>query len=58
MGETRELTNFVVGTDYKDFPKEVVERAKIVVLDYLAAAVYGSTKDWHTNRRISRTSPV
>lgn len=46
MEETRQLTNFVLETSFKDFPKEVVERAKVSVLDYLASASYGSTKDW------------
>ncbi|MFQ5804434.1 MAG: MmgE/PrpD family protein [Candidatus Methylomirabilales bacterium] len=52
MGETRELTNFVVDTQYNDFPPEVIERAKVCVLDYLGSALYGSTKDW--SRQICR----
>jgi 2-methylcitrate dehydratase PrpD len=46
MAETRELTRFILDTNFEQLPKEVVERAKICVLDYLASASCGSTKDW------------
>ncbi len=46
MHETRELANFVVGTDYKDFPEKVREQAKMCILDYLGCALYGSTTEW------------
>jgi len=46
MNETRELTHFVVNADYEDFPENVVELAKVCFLDYLGAALYGSTKEW------------
>jgi 2-methylcitrate dehydratase PrpD len=46
MGETLELVDFVINTDYEDLPENVVEQAKICVLDYLGAALYGSTKEW------------
>ncbi|MGD0794486.1 MAG: MmgE/PrpD family protein [Dehalococcoidales bacterium] len=33
MNETRELANFIVGTKYSDLSKEVIEKAKILMLD-------------------------
>jgi 2-methylcitrate dehydratase PrpD len=46
MDETHELTHFVLATQFKDFPRNVVEQSKVAVLDYLGSASYGSTKDW------------
>jgi 2-methylcitrate dehydratase PrpD len=46
MAETQALVRFIVDTSYGDLPGEVVEQAKVRVLDYLGAALYGSTKEW------------
>ena len=46
MNETRELARFVFQTRFEDFPKEVVEQAKILILDNLASGLVGSSQPW------------
>ena len=42
--KTRKLAELVAHTSYEDLPPEVVERAKVVLLDTLSCAVAGYTK--------------
>jgi 2-methylcitrate dehydratase PrpD len=42
MSVTRDLADFVVGTGYDNLPKEVIEHAKVCILDWLGAALAGS----------------
>ncbi len=42
--QTRKLAELVAHTAYEDLPPEVVERAKVVMLDTLSCAVAGYTK--------------
>ena len=46
MNETRELARFVFQTRFEDFPQEVVERAKMLILDNLASGLIGSAQPW------------
>jgi len=41
-GVTRRLAEFVVRTDFRDIPRDVVEHAKLCILDWLGAALAGS----------------
>src|SRR5439155_8657982 len=41
MGATEKIAHFVVETDYKDIPRDVVEKAKRTALDCLGAALAG-----------------
>jgi 2-methylcitrate dehydratase PrpD len=43
---TRALARFVARTDYADLPGALVERARVYVLDNLAAGILGSTQPW------------
>jgi 2-methylcitrate dehydratase PrpD len=42
MGVTRDLADFVVNTSFDNLPKEVIEHAKVCVLDWLGSALAGS----------------
>ncbi len=42
MSVTRDLADFVVNTSYEDLPGEVIERAKLCILDWLGCALAGS----------------
>ncbi|MEM1537705.1 MAG: MmgE/PrpD family protein [Candidatus Nezhaarchaeales archaeon] len=42
MGVTEDLADFIVSVGYEDLPNEVVERAKLCILDWLGAALAGS----------------
>ena len=44
MGATEEIARFIVDTDYKDIPSEVVEKAKRTALDCVGAALAGVTE--------------
>ncbi len=46
MGETRQLARFIAGTAFDDLPTDLVERAKVYVLDNLAAGFAGSVQPW------------
>ncbi len=46
MNETRQLVDFSVGLRYEDLPAEVVERAKLCVLDIVGVALYGGQQVW------------
>jgi 2-methylcitrate dehydratase PrpD len=46
MSETRELARFVARTTYADLPAGLVERARVYVLDNLAAGYVGSAQPW------------
>ena len=39
---TRDLADFVVETSYDNLPREVIEHAKVCILDWLGAAIAGS----------------
>lgn len=41
MGVTESLTKFLLETGYEDFPREVVERAKVTAIDLVAGALAG-----------------
>jgi 2-methylcitrate dehydratase PrpD len=45
-GPTRELASFVAGTCFDNLPEWLVERARVYVLDNLAAGFLGSTRSW------------
>ena len=42
MGVTRDLANFVLDTNFDDLEEEVIEHAKVCILDWLGAALAGS----------------
>ena len=42
MSVTKKLVNFIVETTYDDLPTEVIEHAKVCILDWIGAAVAGS----------------
>jgi 2-methylcitrate dehydratase PrpD len=42
MGVTKELTTFLLETQFEDFPKEVVARGKELMIDFLGGALGGS----------------
>ncbi len=46
MNETRQLAEWVVNTDYADLPPEVIEAARIYILDDLAAGFAGAHLPW------------
>ena len=46
MNETRRLAEFVVETGYEDLPEDVVEAARVYVLDNLASGFVGSLTPW------------
>lgn len=41
MGATEKIARFIVDTDYKDIPRDAVEKAKRTALDCMAAALAG-----------------
>ncbi len=43
MGTTQELAKYVVDAKFEDFPKEAVERAKELFMDFVGATLGGST---------------
>ena len=45
MSVTRTLADFVVNTRYENLPKEVIEHAKVCILDWLGAALAGSLEN-------------
>jgi 2-methylcitrate dehydratase PrpD len=46
MSGTRELASFVEQTAYDDLPEELLERARVYVLDNLAAGFLGAAQPW------------
>src|SRR5437773_8065711 len=46
MSETRALADFVAQTAFEDLPPTLVEKARIYVLDDLAAGFIGSLQPW------------
>ena len=46
MKETQKLARYALELKYRQIPPEVIERAKICILDTLAVSLYGSTKPW------------
>ena len=46
MNPTQELARFACDLQYRQIPKEVIERSKACILDTLAVSLYGSTKPW------------
>ncbi len=46
MGATAELAEFVAGADFDGLPSDLVERAKVYVLDNLAAGFIGAVQPW------------
>lgn len=45
-GATTVLARFAVDLQYRRIPPEVIDRAKVCILDTLAVCIYGSTKPW------------
>ncbi|OGV96897.1 hypothetical protein A2W24_03775 [Microgenomates group bacterium RBG_16_45_19] len=43
---TAELANFVVGLEYEDVPREVIDSIKLHVLDTIGVGLFGSTTPW------------
>ena len=46
MNATQRLARFAVDLNYRAIPAEVIDRAKVCILDTLAVSLYGSTKPW------------
>ncbi|MSQ23707.1 MAG: MmgE/PrpD family protein [Chloroflexi bacterium] len=46
MNETRALVEFVVGSNYADLPKEIVETVRLFILDDLACGFAGARAPW------------
>jgi|DewCreStandDraft_2_1066082.scaffolds.fasta_scaffold00367_3 2-methylcitrate dehydratase PrpD len=46
MGATVELAEFIAGTDFDRLPASLVDRAKVYILDNLAAGFIGSVQPW------------
>lgn len=44
MGLSKSLANYIVKTEFKDLPKDVVEFTKICILDWLGSALAGKDK--------------
>ena len=42
MSVTKKLVNFIVETTHDDLPTEVIEHAKVCILDWIGVAVAGS----------------
>lgn len=46
MDETRRLTEFVAKASYGGLPNDVIERAKVLILDYIGCSIFGSQMEW------------
>ncbi len=46
MGATVELAEFVAATDFGQLPVGLVDRARVYILDNLAAGFIGSVQPW------------
>jgi 2-methylcitrate dehydratase PrpD len=46
MSATRELARFLANTTYADLPRALLDRARVYVLDNLAAGFLGSAQPW------------
>lgn len=46
MSETRQLCEFVAGLTYEKVPSDLVDLAKLCILDLIGVAIYGSRKQW------------
>jgi 2-methylcitrate dehydratase PrpD len=46
-GITRQLAHFAAGLKYDDTPREVIEKAKDLILDQLGVELIGSTLEWN-----------
>jgi 2-methylcitrate dehydratase PrpD len=46
MSYTSKLARFVIETNFDDLPKEVIEKAKYVILDTLAASLNHTLETW------------
>ena len=42
-GATQRLAAFAAGLDFEDIPKDVVDKAKLCILDHLGCAIFGSS---------------
>src|ERR1035441_5771619 len=43
---TRAIAQFISQLSYDDIPNEVIERIKLLILDSLGCALYGSALEW------------
>ena len=50
---TRAIAQFISQISYEAIPDEVIKRIKLLILDSLGCALYGSTLEWS---RILRTT--
>ena len=46
MNETRDLVDFISNIRFEDLPAEVVETAKLCILDTVGVGIYGSQREW------------
>ncbi|MBI2862277.1 MAG: MmgE/PrpD family protein [Chloroflexi bacterium] len=46
MGETKQLAEFIVRTNYEHLPADTIKMAKRCVLDHLGVALFGMTQQW------------
>ena len=46
IGATQSFARFAVNLSHRQILPEVIDRAKVCILDTLAVALYGSTKPW------------
>ena len=56
MEEARKLAEFTKQMTYDDLPKEVVDKAKELIIDQLGCQLAGSTLPWSQEPVISRHS--
>lgn len=47
MEETRTLARLVAGLEFKELPKEVIEKTKLLVLDQIGCEIASSTLPWN-----------
>ena len=50
---TRAIAEFIAGIKYEDIPAEVVARIKLLILDALGCAIYGSDLEWSRILRLT-----
>ena len=43
---TRAIAHFVSGLRYEDIPEDVIARVKLLILDSLGCALYGTALEW------------
>ena len=46
MNGSERLAKFIVNMGIHDFDEDVIKKAELCIVDYLAASIYGTTKKW------------